>query len=156
MKRILIVLAVVGALAAPVFAGEGHYRCDAGTQECLDKMVAHLQKSGYGGLEMQPDPATGEFKVTEVHAGSPAARIGVKAGDVLDSVNGEPVAEMGQEDHESMQATLTPGSTHDFTVLRKGKKKSFSITLEKMPPEMIEKYIGKHMIQHTDTEIASN
>jgi C-terminal processing protease CtpA/Prc len=155
MKRILIVLAVVAGLAGLVHAGEGHHRCTAGTQECLDKMVAHLQKSGYGGLEIRPDEA-GEFSVTEVHPGSPGARIGVKVGDVLLSVNGEAVAEMGPEDHEAMQAELTPGSTHHFTVLRKGKKKSFSITLEKMPPEMIARYVGEHMMQHTDTEIASN
>ena len=155
MKRIWIVLAAVAALAAPLAAGEGHHKCTADTQDCLDQMVAHLQKSGYGGLEIQPSEA-GEFVVSEVHPGSPAAKIGVKVGDVLTSVNGEAVAEMTPEDHQEMEALLTPGSTHDFTVLRKGKKKSFSITLVKMPPEVIAKYVGKHMIEHTDVEIASN
>jgi C-terminal processing protease CtpA/Prc len=157
MKRILLVLTVL-ALAMPALAGggEGNYGCNADTQECLDKMVAHLQKSGYGGLEMHPDEATGELKVTVVYPDSPASRIGVKVGDILQSVAGKTMAEMTPEEHQALEASLLPGSTHDFTVLRRGKERSFSLTLEKMPAEMIEKYVGKHMMHHTNVEVASN
>jgi C-terminal processing protease CtpA/Prc len=155
MKRILLMVAVL-AMALPAVAGGDEYGCKAGTQECLDKMVAHLQKAGYAGLDMEPDHDTGNMMVTEVVPGSPAARAGVKAGDLINSVDGMKMAEMGEEGHHALEAKMTVGSTHEFTVLRNGKEKSFKVTLEKMPQEMIAKHLGKHMIEHATVEMASN
>ena len=59
MKRSiwLIAAAVLVLSIGAVTAGKG-YKCDASTQDCLDKMAAHLQKTGWIGIKMSPPTTT--------------------------------------------------------------------------------------------------
>jgi serine protease Do len=67
-----------------------------------------------------------------VHRDGPAARGGLKPGDVVTAINGREV-----EDAESLRfrlATLTPGADATFTALRDGTERSFAVRLV-APPE---------------------
>jgi serine protease Do len=69
--------------------------------------------------------------VTEVQPDSPAAKAGLKNGDVITSVNGQPV-----KDPSALTfaiTALTPGSKVNLDVIREGTSKQFTATTEVKP-----------------------
>ena len=88
MKRAITILSLlVFVVTVPAIAGEGH-KCTASTQECLNKMVAHLQNKGLVGVDGEWDDEIGGFKIATFLDGSQAEAAGVRAGDVLVAING--------------------------------------------------------------------
>ena len=77
--------------------------------------------------------------VTEVTGDSPAAKAGLKAGDVIVSLGGESVATSG-ELHKVMASTK-PGQEIDVKFIRKGKTKDLKVTLGEFPEGMMMKNI---------------
>ncbi|EHJ47172.1 protease Do [Solidesulfovibrio carbinoliphilus subsp. oakridgensis] len=65
--------------------------------------------------------------VTSVLEGQPAAKAGVKTGDVITSVSGEKVDDSNQLLRRV--ATLKPGESAEMTLLRKGQPMTVSVTL---------------------------
>ena len=71
--------------------------------------------------------------VNRVNPNGPAARAGIKTGDVILSVNGQEV-----QNYEALKfrlATLSVGAKAKLVLLRSGKKRDLDMTLE-APPEM--------------------
>jgi len=71
-------------------------------------------------------------KVADVLAGSPAAKAGIQADDVVTALDGRPIREFGPD---GITATLdegVEGSTHTLAVVRAGKTKKVRITLKEM------------------------
>ena len=68
--------------------------------------------------------------VTDVTAGSPADRAGVKTGDVITSLDGMPVSDASELQVEVQQHQ--PGDTIQLGVLRNGNRKTVPITLQSM------------------------
>ena len=156
MKRSLLVLAMAALVLSvgSVTAGEG-YKCDAGTQECLDKMAAHLQKTGWVGIKLD-ETDDGRHQVTEVIADSPAVKAGFMAGDILVALDG---IEFAEENHDAMMEAKKahhPGSKVTYTVERNGKTRDLSVKLAKVPQDVLAQWVGGHMLQHADVEIAQN
>ncbi len=77
--------------------------------------------------------------VTEVVADSPAAKAGLKAGDVIVAVGDEAVASAGDV-HEAMSATEADQEVA-VEVKRKGKSKNFTVTLAEMPADAFARHI---------------
>jgi serine protease Do len=71
--------------------------------------------------------------VQDVVANAPAAKAGVKAGDVVTSVNGKPVEDRGQL--TKTVAGITPGGKATLSILRKGKKQEITVTVGTRPDE---------------------
>ena len=71
--------------------------------------------------------------ISEPQSGSPAAKAGILAGDVITAVNGRPV----KDAHELAKqiGAMAPGTTVKLTVWRKGEEKSMSATLGELPKE---------------------
>jgi len=65
--------------------------------------------------------------VAGVTDGDPAAKAGVRTGDVVTAVDGEKVEDAG--DLTRLIAQYEPGSTIELTVLRKGKERELKVTL---------------------------
>ncbi len=156
MKRSWFILAIA-ALAlsvVSVVAGEG-YKCDASTQDCLDQMAASLQKKGWVGIKLD-ETDDGRHQVTEVIADSPAVKAGFKAGDILVALDG---IEFAEENHEAMmeaRKTQHPGSKVTYTVERYGKTRDLNVKLAKVPQDVLAQWIGAHMMDHANVEIAKN
>jgi serine protease Do len=72
--------------------------------------------------------ATGAV-VTQVEAGSPAAKAGLKVGDVITELNGQTIEDAGELQVEVGQKQ--PGATIDLKVMRDGSAVNLPITLEK-------------------------
>ncbi|BBI92334.1 serine endoprotease DegQ [Serratia symbiotica] len=90
---------------------------------------------GIKGSEMTPDMATifntdaqrGAF-VSEVLPKSAAAKAGIKAGDILVSIDGKPVSSFAEL--RAKVGTTAPGKTIKIGLLRDGKSQQVSVTLD--------------------------
>ncbi len=69
--------------------------------------------------------------VDEPQNGSPAAKAGIKSGDVITAVNGTPVKDA--RDLARTIAMLAPDSTVKLDIVRQGEAKTVSLTLAQMP-----------------------
>jgi C-terminal processing protease CtpA/Prc len=159
MKRanLLLSLAAIVVLSVPAFAGEGYEKCSAGTQECLDKMAAKMSGRGWVGVELEKDEDTGAMTVTRVVPGSPAESSGLQAGDKLVALNGLSFGD--ESNHEKLQAawaSMTPGAEVAYTVNRHGHDKKVSLTLVKVPEEVMAAWIGTHMLEHAAVDVGQD
>jgi serine protease Do len=116
--------------------------------ETAKMVVAQIKDKGYvtrGWMGVQIQPVTAAIAdslgmktaqgaiVDEPQPGSPAAKAGIAAGDVITSVNGTPVKD--SRDLARTIARLAPGATVKLDVLRNGTAKNIDLTLAEMPKE---------------------
>jgi serine protease Do len=112
------------------------------------KVIAELKASGqvergWLGVEIQPvtegiAAALGRQDrlgalVADVVADSPAAKAGLRAGDLILAVNGTPVEEV--KELPRMVADIRPGTRVDLAVQRNGAQTALSLTVGEMPGE---------------------
>jgi len=69
--------------------------------------------------------------IDEPTTGSPAANAGLQAGDVITSLNGDPVKD--SRDVARKVATLAPGTSVKLDLLREGQQKTLTVTLGERP-----------------------
>lgn len=117
------------ALAVPAFAGGAH--CSGG-KSAMAWNGACLQRT-----------ASGAVSVAEVAAGSPAAKAGLKAGDIVLAVNGKELSGGKCAASCSAGASCAPGSQVTYTVRRDGAKKDLKFTLVPMPEAATQKYASR-------------
>jgi serine protease Do len=109
-------------------------------------VVAQLKDKGYitrGWLGVQVQPVTADIAdslglkqargamVDNPQSGSPAAKAGIEAGDVITSVNGTEVRD--SRDLARTISTMPPGTSVKLDVLHKGESKPVTLTLGEMP-----------------------
>ncbi len=87
---------------------------------------------GYLGINFEGVDAGVLVKV--VLRGSPGDRGGIRVGDVITALNGKALAD-GQ-DFRYRIAWMTPGSKQEFTVRRKGKTVTLTVTLGEQPDDL--------------------
>ena len=112
------------------------------------RVIAQLKDHGSvtrGWLGVQIQPVTGEIAdslglkkaegalVDSAQDGSPAAKAGVQAGDVITAVNGNAVK--NARDLARTVATIKPDSTVKLDILRNGQSQTVTVTLGQMPNE---------------------
>jgi serine protease Do len=111
-------------------------------------VIAQLKDKGAvtrGWLGVQVQPVTAEIAdslglkeargaiVDSPQDGSPAAKAGIEAGDVITTVNGNAVKD--SRDLARTIATLAPGSSVKLDVFRKGERKTVTLVLGELPNE---------------------
>ncbi len=114
--------------------------------ETAKMVVAQLKDKGHvtrGWMGVQVQPVTKDIAdsmglkqaqgalVAEPQPGSPAEKVGIKAGDVITAVNGTPIKD--SRDLARHVAQLAPGTSVKFDVLRDGQSKTIQLTLGEMP-----------------------
>jgi Do/DeqQ family serine protease len=112
------------------------------------QVMTQLKEKGsvtraYLGLYLQdltPDLAEGLGSkvtrgalVTEVIAGGPADKAGIRREDVIVSANGKDISDM--RSLQLMTGSQTPGDKFDLGVVRGGNRQQISVTLGTMPPD---------------------
>ncbi|HTV36009.1 MAG TPA: Do family serine endopeptidase [Xanthobacteraceae bacterium] len=120
----------------------------AGTAKTV---ITQLKDKGYvtrGWIGVQVQPVTAEIAeslglkqaegalVDEPEPNSPAAQVGIKAGDVITQVNGRPIKDARAL--AQMIAIEAPGSKVEITILRDGRTSTLDTTLGTMPKEQEE------------------
>ncbi|MDR3089932.1 MAG: DegQ family serine endoprotease [Desulfobulbaceae bacterium] len=73
----------------------------------------------------------GGVLVSDVQDGTPAAKAGLRQGDVIIKLNGAELADMA--DLRNRVAMLAPGSKADLTLMRDGREERLSVTIGKQP-----------------------
>jgi serine protease Do len=101
---------------------------DITTQLCKDGTVHR----GYLGVQIKEDKQKGVL-VAKVFEGSPAAKAGLKDGDVITALGGKPV-ENGRA-LQSIVAALPLDKPVSVAVMRDGEKKELSVTIAEQPAE---------------------
>jgi len=125
-----------GAVAAVAFQSSGQKTGYAIPAEVVKRVVEDVQGSGkvsrgWIGVKLLPQSATP--KVTTVQAGSPSARAGIQAGDVLLTVGARPLADYA--DAVNAFYFLKPGVPSSMKVKRGEKEISVSVTPEEKSAE---------------------
>ncbi len=111
-------------------------------------IVAQLKEHGYvnrAWLGVQIQPVTADIAnslgmkkaegalVDQPQPASPAAKAGIKTGDVITAVNGKPVKDT--RDLAQKIGMMAPDTTVKLTLLHNGEAKTMDLTLGKMPNE---------------------
>jgi serine protease Do len=122
-------------------------------QRIVDQLRAHGSVTrGWLGVQIQPvtagiadslglKKAEGAI-VDNVENGSPAAKAGLKSGDLIAHVNGTPVKDARQ--FARTIATLAPDSAVKLDVLRNGQNETVSVTLAQMPNQQLANASGSN------------
>lgn len=163
-KTFLIAMAVGLALAVlPAVAGEEHdhaegaqyeKKCGADAQACLNWFADHYKGRGWAGVSLEKS-ADG-LRVSEVHYGTPAAKAGVKVGDVLVAINGIEYSKENKEKMAGLEKLMVPGQEFTYTVSRNHKNRDISFELDEMPMDVVASMVGMHMLNdHAAVEVAS-
>ncbi len=112
------------------------------------RVVAELKENGHvtrGWLGVQIQPVTTGIAdslglkkaegtiVDNAQDGSPAAKAGLQAGDVITAVNGTPVKDA--RDLARTIGTLPPNASVKLDILRRGKASTVTVTLAQMPDQ---------------------
>jgi serine protease Do len=111
-------------------------------------VVAQLKEQGHvtrGWLGVQIQPVTADIAdslglkkaagamVDEPQSGSPAAKAGIEAGDVITAVNGTQVKDA--RDLARTIGTMAPDTSIKLDIVRKGETRSITVTLAQVPNE---------------------
>lgn len=142
------------ALALPAWAGHNGEKCKYPTQECLDHMAEKLKSSGWVGVELDTDEATGIPTVTKVVPGSPAEAAGIQPGDIFAALNGVKINKDNDEALKAARKEWKPGQSVTYTISRNGYDKKVDLTLAPMPADVMAAYIGQHMLDHANNQVA--
>lgn len=155
-KKLLTTILPVIVAIGPVIAGDYAKKCTASTQECLNKMAEKMKKSGWVGVELDVEATGGKgYKVEKVIPGSPAESAGIQPGDVLYALNGVTIAEENEEALKKVRKEWLPGQSVTYTIKRAGADRDVTLTLGAMPADVMAKWVGQHMIEHAQVEVAS-
>ncbi|HEU5179187.1 MAG TPA: PDZ domain-containing protein [Candidatus Polarisedimenticolia bacterium] len=148
------IAALALALALPAWAGHNGEKCNYPTQECLDHMAEKLKSSGWVGVELDYNEATGIPTVTKVVPGSPAEAAGIQPGDVFVALNGVKMIKDNEEALNAAKKEWKPGQSVTYTISHNGYDKKVDLTLAPMPADVMAVWIGKHMLMHANTQVA--
>jgi serine protease Do len=118
--------------------------------ETAKHVVAQLKDQGHvtrGWMGVQIQSITPEIAeslgmkeargaiVAEPQAGSPAAKAGIEAGDVITSLNGTPIKD--SRDVARKVGMMAPGSSVKIDLVRNGQTKSMTFALGEMPNQQV-------------------
>jgi predicted metalloprotease with PDZ domain len=148
---------MVAIVALPGFAGPKDKKCTASTQDCLNKMVQMMKTRGWVGIEMDESKGAKTPAITKVVPGSPAEAAGFEVGDVLVSLDGSKFADNTEEKCATcaaMKDNWVPGRKVHYVVSRGGRDVSVDPTLGHIPSDVMATWIGQHMLEHAQLEIA--
>ena len=138
MRRLTASAATVLALAVaiPAFAGGAH--CGGGKEasttsaEAASSCGSSSKSAAWTGAWLQRTEA-GKVTVAEVAKGSPAARSGLRAGDLVLAVNGYDLSNSKERAMCESSAECKVGSAVTYKVQRGRSTKSVRCQLEQMP-----------------------
>jgi predicted metalloprotease with PDZ domain len=148
---------LVALVALPAFAGPKDKKCTASTQDCLDKMVQMLKTRGWVGIEMDDSKGVTAMTISKVVPGSPAEAAGFQVGDLLVSLEGLKYADSTEEKCapcEAAKENWVPGRKVHYVVSRVGREVALEPTLGHIPSDVMAMWVGQHMLEHAQVEVA--
>lgn len=147
MKKSLIASAaalLAIAAVAPAFAGGGNCGSHSSATTASSEASCHGKSANtaWGGAWMQRS-SSGQVVVADVAKGSPAAKSGLKSGDIVLAVNGYSLANSKEAAMCASSAECKAGSTVSYTVQRGTAKKNIKFKLAEMPADATARYADR-------------
>jgi S1-C subfamily serine protease len=133
------------AVAVPAFAGGAHCSGEAKTTSVItaDAQGSCAGKSAaWAGVWLERS-ASGTVTVADIAKGSPAAKSGLKRGDVVLAVNGYDLADSEARAACASKAECNVGSAVTYTVQRGRSTKDLKFKLAKMPANPTGRYASR-------------
>jgi len=143
MKKMLAVSAVAAlvlAISVPAFAGGGS--CSGSSATAYSGSCSAMHNAAWAGAWLQRTES-GTVTVAEVAKNSPAAKAGLKSGDIVLAVNGYDLSNSDARAICASKADCTVGSTVTYRVMHKGSTKNVKLKLEKMPADATERFASR-------------
>lgn len=140
MRHRLTICLLGLALSAPVVARPAEPKCPLDPERCLQEFEK-MRRRPWLGVRMDTDSA-GRLTVGSVVPGSPAARAGVRRGDVLRRIDGKPPAEWF-----ASKAGWGPQQASGRMIVGRGRgEATLRLPYQAMPEEMFARIVGLHMV----------
>lgn len=134
-----LVAALTLAVALPAAACDGHSKASASSASA-DGYSCSGHSTAWAGAWLQRSSG-GQLTVVAVAEGSPAAKSGLRAGDVVLAVNGKSIAE--KSSHCAYGTACSVGSAFAYTVQRGKATKTVKVKLEKMPADASSRFAAQ-------------
>ena len=125
------VLSLAAIVAVPAFAGGAHCSGEKGAST-----------TAWAGAWLQRS-AAGAVTVAEIASGSPAAKAGLKKGDIVTAVNGYDLADRKDRAMCSANAECNVGSTVTYTIQRGNSTKALKVKLTTMPADAASRFANR-------------
>ena len=154
MRRIVPTTILVLAIAAAAALAGEHSKCTYGTQECLNHMAEKVKSGGYVGVELDNKDMKEGYLVKEVFPDSPAAAAGFAPGDIMYALNGVVISKDNEEKLKAVRGDWKPGQKVVYTIKRNGADREVSLTLAPVPADVMARWIGEHMLEHAQLDVA--
>jgi predicted metalloprotease with PDZ domain len=138
----LLVAAATVSCAWPAMAAQP--RCSLDLSTCLMEF-AKMRDRPWVGVILDQDSTTGAITVLQVAPGGPAARAGMKAGDVMISLEGLPVPE-GRKLLAGKAGWKTGKNVH-YRIRRGAREMDMPLRLGQLTDEQLAQMIGEHMVE---------
>jgi len=133
LRNVIPVAAALAlAVAIPAAACDGNSKASASSASAEGHSCSGMRSAAWAGAWMQRSSG-GQLTVIAVAEGSPAAKSGLRAGDVVLAVNGQSIAE--KSSHCAYGTACSVGSAFAYTVQRGKATKTVKVKLEKMPAD---------------------
>jgi serine protease Do len=144
VRRLVLLAAAANlAIAALLIGPEGFRQSVLPTFPAANAAEGAASSRGWIGVQIQPVTSAiaeslgmKESKgalVAEPMTDSPAAKAGIRSGDVITALNGNPVTDA--RDLAMQISSMAPGAAVNVTIWREGTEKSISLTLGDMPKQ---------------------
>ena len=146
LVALLALCALVGTGAA--LAGDKGGKCSLSAEQCCANLDAKYKEQGWLGIEKEKGK-DGSLTVVSVAAGSPAERAGLKAGDVIEAINGTALtSEAGAKARHESAAKPKIGETVEYTIRRGSEQLTVKAELVKIPDTVLAELKEKHKTEH--------
>ncbi len=151
VPRLVALVALATIVVGPAIAGEPE-RCSGKLEVCIAMISAKMKASGWVGVELDIDMASGLYRVVKVIPDSPAEGAGFRPGDLFKAVNGTPMSSCKGKSLEEARKLWKPGQLVTYTINRDGVDLELEVTLVPMPANIMARYIGQHTLMHKEDE----
>jgi predicted metalloprotease with PDZ domain len=105
------------------------------------ELESKLANRGWAGIELQRNAESGQIEVVRVVVDSPAARAGLRAGDVLLALAGIELLEGNEAALDVVRSAMTPGNRVTYTIERDGEPQRIAVRLAQIPKTILAKWI---------------
>lgn len=137
------------ALAAPAWAGGENCRKD-GEHARAHKTAHHdkaakaeaIRQAGWSGFEAEKD-AYGNYVVSRVDSGSPAAEAGVRVGDRLVAYQGIAMTAENKQAIKAAKKDRKVGARVSYTVARGDASRDVTLTLAEVPETVLARWLAE-------------